>query len=196
MTTSARQLLSRDLRQKSILDGAAQAFARTGFSGTSMEQVASASGITKLIVYRHFASKDELYRAVLDRVFQLLAERLGEGMRRSESAPGLRATLEVGRAFPDGLRLLLVHAPREPAFAEYAAEIRQRIVGAVQSRMKPLRDPLLQRWAAEQVVSYVFAAVLSWIEIGPAVRDDDFVRRCSAGLVGMIAGWRKAEGEA
>jgi AcrR family transcriptional regulator len=196
MSTSARRLLSRDLRQKSILQGAAQAFARTGFTGTSMAEVAAASGITKLIVYRHFASKDELYRAVLDRVFQMLAQRLGEGLRRSERAPGLRATLEVGREFPDGLRLLLVHAPREPDFAEYVAGIRARIVRSAQGRMKPMRDPLLQRWAAEQLVSYVFDAVLTWVPIAPVERDEEFVRRCSAGLVGMIEGWRRADVEA
>src|SRR5215510_4974755 len=91
-----RQPLSRPKRQAAILEGAAKAFALKGFAGTSMEEVALASGITKLIVYRHFASKEELYRAVLDRTFQLLAAQLTERRRRSERAPALRAVLQVG----------------------------------------------------------------------------------------------------
>ena len=63
-------LLSRSERQASILRGAAQAFAHNGFAGTSMDDVAAACGVTKLILYRHFETKEGLYRAVLQRVFE------------------------------------------------------------------------------------------------------------------------------
>src|SRR5687767_13524021 len=56
----ARRLLRRKERQASILHGAAAAFARSGFAATSMEDVAEACGVTKLIVYRHFDSKEDL----------------------------------------------------------------------------------------------------------------------------------------
>ena len=67
--TPARRLLRREERHASILHGAASAFAKSGFASTSMEDVAEACGVTKLIVYRHFDSKEELYRAILQRVF-------------------------------------------------------------------------------------------------------------------------------
>jgi AcrR family transcriptional regulator len=188
-----RQLLTRRKRQQSILNGAAQAFARKGFAGTSMAEVAAATGITKLIVYKHFESKEELYGSVLDRTFQLLTDQLAEAVRRSERTPGVRAVLEVGRAYPDGLRLLLVHAPREPAFADYAAGIRARIVKMVHGHL-PLRDPLFRRWAADVTVSYVFAAVLAWLDLGESDRDEQFIARCRAGLLGMAQAWRRSEG--
>jgi AcrR family transcriptional regulator len=187
-----RQPLPRPKRQAAILEGAASAFARTGFAATSMEEVAGASGITKLIVYRHFASKEELYRAVLDRTFQLLAAQLTERTRRSESAPGLRAVLEVGRTYPEGLRLLLVHACREPAFADYAAQIRARIVDVVHRRSRG-RDPLFRRWSAEVTVSYVFDSVLSWLDLGEPARDEEFIARCSAALLAMSEAWKALE---
>src|SRR5262245_49251310 len=187
-----RQPLSRPLRQAAILEGAASAFARKGFAGTSMEEVALASGITKLIVYRHFASKEELYRAVLDRTFQLLAAQLTERKRRSERAPGLRAVLEVGRTSPAGLRLLIVHAGREPAFADYAAQIRARIVDLVHARSS-MRDRLFRRWSAEVTVSYVFESVLTWLDMGEPGRDEEFIARCSAALIAMADAWRTLE---
>ena len=64
MTHSPRKLLSRSQRHAAILQGAATAFATKGFASTAMEEVAAASGITKEIVYRHFASKEELYGRV------------------------------------------------------------------------------------------------------------------------------------
>src|SRR5215207_9673102 len=64
-----RRLLRRDERRAAILHGAAAAFAGQGYAATSMEDVAEACGVTKLIVYRHFDGKEELYRAILQRVF-------------------------------------------------------------------------------------------------------------------------------
>ena len=74
MTHAPRKLLSRSQRHAAILQGAATAFATKGFASTAMEEVAAASGITKEIVYRHFASKEELYRAVLEGATQRTRE--------------------------------------------------------------------------------------------------------------------------
>src|SRR5918996_1522101 len=117
MTCVRRKLLSRAQRQATILQGAATAFATKGFAGTGMEEVAAASGITKEIVYRHFASKEELYRAVLDATRQSLKAELAQARQRSQSGAGIRALLAVGRAHSDALRLLLVHAARDEEFA-------------------------------------------------------------------------------
>ena len=59
--TQARKLLKREDRIASILAAAARAFAVGGFAATSMEDIAAEAGVTKLIVYRHFATKQELY---------------------------------------------------------------------------------------------------------------------------------------
>jgi AcrR family transcriptional regulator len=179
-------------RQASILRGAAEAFSRTGFAGTSMEEIAAASGITKLIVYRHFGSKEELYRAVLDRAFRLLVDELKQARERSEQAARVRTLLRVGRSWPAGVRLLLLHAPREPEFSEYAAKIRARVVRSLQERLR-LRDPALRRLCAELCVSYVFDAVLTWLDLGPPERDEQFIACSQAGLAKMLQEWRKTE---
>src|ERR1700691_1539403 len=59
---SESKLLPRAQRRAAILHGAALAFASSGFADTSMDDVGTACGVTKLIVYRHFGSKEELYR--------------------------------------------------------------------------------------------------------------------------------------
>src|SRR3954470_6565918 len=88
---TTRRLLPRDERQAQLLSAAATAFAHAGFAGTSMEDVAATAGVTKLIVYRHFDSKDELYRAVLTQVATRLREEFEAGLAAAEGhyRPGI-----------------------------------------------------------------------------------------------------------
>lgn len=50
-----------------ILDAATRAFARAGYSATGLDDVVGEAGITRVILYRRFESKPDMYRAVLDR---------------------------------------------------------------------------------------------------------------------------------
>lgn len=188
MAHAPRKLLSRAQRHAAILQGAATAFATKGFAGTAMEEVAAASGITKEIVYRHFASKEDLYRAVLEGARQCLKAELARVRRKAGSGAGIRALLAVGRAQPDALRLLLVHAAREPEFAGYAHDIRSRWINWVlQHRQHD--DPLFHRWAAQVAVSHIWNAVLTWLDVGDPARDEEFARRCLAGVNALWEAW-------
>ena len=55
-------------RREQILDVAVQVFARQGFHGTSMNEVAEAAGVTKPVLYQHFDSKQDLYLALIDEI--------------------------------------------------------------------------------------------------------------------------------
>lgn len=193
MTLSPRKLLSRSQRQATILQGAATAFVTKGFAGTAMEEVAAASGITKEIVYRHFASKEALYRAVLDATMQRLRAEFARAMQESQSGAGIRALLAVGRVHPDALRLLLVHAAREPEFADYARDYRSRMINWVLQR-RSHDDPLFHRWAVEVAVSHVWDAVLTWLDVGDPARDQEFARRCFAGVNALWVAWNEETG--
>ena len=70
----AASCCSRADRQAQLLRAAATAFARAGFAATSMDDVAAEAGVTKLIVYRNFDSKEDLYRSVLDGVSDRLRD--------------------------------------------------------------------------------------------------------------------------
>jgi AcrR family transcriptional regulator len=191
MATESRQLLSRPERQETILRGAAHAFAQSGYAATSMEDVAAASGITKLIVYRHFESKEELYRAVLKRVADRLTEVFLAGLSRADRRGlGVQTLLTVAREDPEAFILLWRHASREPQFESYAGEQRERSVHAASTLLGPsIPDPMIHRWAAETIVSYLVEAVLHWLDDGDAARDDEFVERVTDGLHAMHQAW-------
>lgn len=54
-----------DERREQILRTAIELFSKYGFNGTTTKKIASAAGISEAMVFRHFASKDELYEAIL-----------------------------------------------------------------------------------------------------------------------------------
>jgi AcrR family transcriptional regulator len=192
VSTEARQLLPRAERQEAILAGAARAFAQSGYAGTSMEDVAAASGITKLIVYRHFDSKEELYRAVLQRVSDRLAEEFVAGMSRADRRGiGARSLLTVAREDPEGFNLLFRHAVREPQFADYAHAHRDRAVMAARAMLHPVfGDTSLHAWASETVVSYLVEAVLHWLEEGNPRRDEEMIELTTRGLHALVEAWK------
>lgn len=55
-----------DLRREQILRTAVDLFSQRGFKGTTTKEIAKAAGVSEAIIFRHFATKDELYGAILD----------------------------------------------------------------------------------------------------------------------------------
>lgn len=185
------KLLPRAERRESILRGAATAFAHSGFAHTSMDDVAAACGVTKLIVYRHFETKEELYRAVLQRVFDRLAQEFSANfVAPSIKGIGARTQLIVAREDPDGYRLLWRHAAREPKFAEYAADVRRASVEVVRELCHvDTGVPKIDRWQAETLFSWLLEATLAWIDEGDPAQDDVFVDRVTSALTAIRQAW-------
>jgi AcrR family transcriptional regulator len=190
MPGKTRVLLERPTRRAAILRGAGGAFAVRGFADTAMDDVAATARITRLIVYRHFASKEALYIAVLEGVRDRLAEETAASRERGESA-AVRALLTVAREDPAGVTLLLRHAAREPRFASYADAFRELVIAYADELMVAAHAPtrVRGRWASETLVSFVFDALLHWIEDGDPARDDEFLARVDASLPALVAAW-------
>lgn len=55
-----------DERRQQILSVAMQLFSQRGFRGTTTREIANAAGVSEAIVFRHFATKHELYAAIID----------------------------------------------------------------------------------------------------------------------------------
>jgi len=157
-----------------ILDGAAAVFAKGGFAATSMEEIAAAAGVSKLLLYRDFSGKRELYQAVLERT----RARITESVPAEASNAALRALIAAARSDPDGFTLLFRHAAREPEFAAYANDRHDRDVRAAERLMRDIEpDPVLRRWAAEATVDITYQAIITWLEYGAPDRDEEFYAR-------------------
>lgn len=81
-------------RADEILDAARAIFARRGFSGTTIQEVADAAGIAKGTVYLYYRSKEELYWAAMRRGLGELHRRSAAAMQQAADTAGkLRAFL-------------------------------------------------------------------------------------------------------
>ena len=190
--TARRRLLPKTERRAAILKAAAAAFAHRGYAATSMDDVAAEAGITKLIVYRHFSSKEELYEAVLQSVSTRLAEEFVARFQRSRPhRVGIGAMLAVAREDPDGFCLLWRHAEREPTFAEYAKSVRRQAARVAEGMpaIAGMADARRRRWAAGLIVSWLVDAVLHWLEEGTPDRDDELVEMVARSLPAMVKAW-------
>nr|WP_225886721.1 TetR/AcrR family transcriptional regulator [Leptolyngbya sp. PCC 6406] len=65
--TAIRQTRDAEATRAEILAAAEEEFARFGFAGAKTDAIAARTGVTKAMIYYYFSSKDELYKAVLER---------------------------------------------------------------------------------------------------------------------------------
>src|SRR3954452_12665928 len=77
--TARRRRVPRAEREAQLLEIALDRFAKDGFHGVSVDEVALAAGVTKPIVYSYFGSKEGLFIACAE----YAAERLAAALERS-----------------------------------------------------------------------------------------------------------------
>ncbi|MEN0039226.1 MAG: TetR/AcrR family transcriptional regulator [Cellvibrio sp.] len=74
-----------DQKRMQILDAAEELFHSVGVENTSMDQLAQQAQVSKRTVYNHFETKDVLFQAILQRMFDKLAE--GSELRFDATRP-------------------------------------------------------------------------------------------------------------
>ena len=186
---ATRKLLPREDRRASILSAAATAFAQCGYAATSMNDVAVEAGVTRVLVYRHFESKADLYRAVLGHVSELLDEAWAALGGASGGDTVMRSHLRAARADPDGYRLLWHHADTEPEFVDYARDVRAVLIKIADERVGDAIKPELRAWAMATLVSSIVESTLSWLDHGDAASDEQFIATASTGMSRLVEGW-------
>lgn len=68
--------MSAEDRRQQIVAIAGELFSQKGFRGTTTKEIAERAGVSEAIIFRHFATKDDLYAAILDAKVQQTAERM------------------------------------------------------------------------------------------------------------------------
>ena len=167
-----------------LLDAAEEVFAEQGFGATTLERIAERAGYTRGAVYANFASKDDLFLAVLDR---WLDEDISRGGRINEESPSVGDALARlreldGNRFADQGRFLLLtefrlYALRNPAVAPRLAEYERRCLAWYADVIRSWSpDPPVP---AERLAAIVLAmenGIATLAHVAPdAVRHDAFI---------------------
>ena len=166
-------------KERQILDGAAAAFARDGYEGASMSDIAAMAGVSKGTLYNYFAGKKELFSAFMHRECasqvllvldgmdpsapaEVTLRRIGRrvvDMLASESGLLIyRMVVAEGRKFPELAKAFQDAGPR-PGMARMAALI-EELVHAGQLHVD---DP---GFAAEQLFGLLMAGPVNTLRVG------------------------------
>jgi len=136
-------------RREQIIEVAVRLFSQKGFRGTTTKEIALAAGVNEAIIFRHFATKRELYAAIIDRKansaeMQALRSALGEAMDRSDDRRVFETLafhmLEFHERDDAAMRLLLYSALEGHELAEmisrnYIMKTHQQMADYVRRRM-------------------------------------------------------------
>lgn len=125
-------------RREVILHAALDAFADGGYHETSLEAVAERAGISKALIYEHFASKRELHRALLETYGRELLARVTEAIAAAEHGEArLKAGIDGFLRFVEERRdawRMLVRNATEPDVARSVERLQgdaARAIGAL-----------------------------------------------------------------
>jgi len=137
MAAPARRRLSAEERRAGILDAALAVFSARGYHASSIDDIAREAGISKALIYEHFASKQELYAHLLERNAEALFARLGaalEGVEVESGAARLAAGLDAFFAFVEERRdawRILFRDAADPETAAVLDRVLEQITAVV-----------------------------------------------------------------
>jgi len=172
-------------RRGQILEVALEVFARAGFNGTSMNEVADAVGVTKPVLYQHFDSKRDLYQALTDDVGERLLARISKAAAEADSGKN-RTELAYQAYFrwvadnPDGFRLLFGSGSRrDDEFNNTVRRITEEAANAVAPMIDVDIDTKHRRTLAQALVGMAEGASRHLVEVGDEFDPDDVAREIS-----------------
>ena len=111
-------------RRKTILRAAIEVFARKGYHGCRIADVAREAGVAYGLVYHYFQNKDELLSSVFEVAWNSFVHRLGEVAAKTdltlrEKVEGMaKVAFEAYRHDPRAVRVLILEVARNPAGAK------------------------------------------------------------------------------
>ena len=117
MSRTRRLRLSAPQRREAILDAALLVFSERGYHGSSIDEVARAAGISKALIYEHFAGKQDLHLSLV----ALYAEELF-GRLAASAAPGVDAEVRLRRGVDAFLGFVEQHRTAWKALFRDAAD--------------------------------------------------------------------------
>jgi AcrR family transcriptional regulator len=161
-----------------ILDAAEELFAERGYEGTTLRDVATRVGVRAPSLYNHFASKDELYAAVLERGIGPVIELL----TRTAAAPADQPS-DPARLVSD-VMAILSRRPRLPRLVQHETLAGgQRLTPILRGWIVPAfarahelvaASPAAGRWRPEQIPLLVLAmyhVVVGYFTFASVYRD-------------------------
>jgi len=138
-------------RREQLIDAALSVIVQQGYEGASIEVIARTAGVTRPVIYDHFANLGKLLEALIEREERYALEQLaalvpeapdGEGDPAELFAAGVRRFLDAVASRPATWRIILLPLEGTPAIVRHHVETNRRRTLE--------RIEVLVRWAIER----------------------------------------------
>jgi AcrR family transcriptional regulator len=184
-----------ETRREELLAAAVRAFARKGFHGCRVSDIAEEAGVSHGLVYHYFVSKDEVLETVFRENWGGLAQAIEEiAATEAPAAEQLRkivsVVLHAWRRDPDAVRVLVREIARSPQLQARLGEFQQafdaieRVIerGQVAGELDASLEPRVATIAVWGMLDEVLTA---WV-LGRLPADADDVDRAEATVTAML----------
>jgi AcrR family transcriptional regulator len=178
-------------RRVTIVDAALEVFGRRAYDDVSLDEVAARAGVTKPILYRHFASKEELYVKLLDEQAEAMERKGWDAAGNGAPTPIHVVRLIVDSVFqhlertPFALRTLEFEPAPSPAIASAQQRVSTYVSREALSVLLALRPDLRTRDPAARAALEPYCAMIAgaqaraarwWLDNKHIERDEMVVR--------------------
>jgi AcrR family transcriptional regulator len=151
--------IAQEEKRKQILDAAVRVFARSGYHGSRVADIAEEAGVAHGLLYHYFPSKEEVLQTLFRENWGQLIERFRAVEQTDEPAPDKLAgiakiLLRTWRNDPDLVTVMVREVARSPQLQAQVEGVReafailQRIIeqGQTDGAFRDDLDPLLASW--------------------------------------------------
>jgi AcrR family transcriptional regulator len=180
-------------RRASIVEAAGPLFGERGYAATRLEDIATAAGVTKPILYRHFDSKRALYLALLERHREDLGSFAGAIPGEGPSTERLRTVLRAWFAYVEAhsyaWKMLFRDTGGGPEVQAFRLEVHDRARAVLVEIIRSLSEVKIPRRELEplaELMSMGMASLVLWWIDNPGVSRPaivDAMLRVWAGLL-------------
>lgn len=148
-----RRRVDGEVSRRRILDAATEIAAERGYEGTSIGAVSAKCGLPASSIYWHFANKDDLIAAVIERSFTawLAGWELPDSADRAGRERLIALAVHTAKALSDspdflrlGLMLALERRPVEPRAREVFLRMRERAISVLGTAFSAIVDGLTE----------------------------------------------------
>jgi AcrR family transcriptional regulator len=169
-------------KRSAIVEAATETFLRNGYRGTSMDQIASAAGVSKQTVYSHFADKAALFTEIVAQTVDEASDPVHDEVVTMQDSGDLEADLtdlarrQLGRVLQPRLlqlrRLVISEADR---FPELGRAFYERGAGRTIATLAETFERLAERGLLSVEDPAVAATHFNWLVMSAPVNQAMFL---------------------
>jgi len=189
--------IAQETKRKLILEAAVRVFARSGYHGARVGDIATEAGVAHGLLYHYFSSKEQVLETVFRENFGELLERFRAVERSDESAPekleGIaKILLRTWRNDPDLVTVMVREVARSPQLQAQVGEVREAFAIVQRVIEQGQADGAFRRDVDAQLASWIvyggLEEVLTGWVLGQLPDGDDEVARAELTAIELTLG--------